>query len=121
MSQSDIDKLDRLSSLLDSKYRIPGTSIRFGWDAILGIIPGAGDFLIAAPSAYLVYKAYSLGVRKRTLVRMGFNVGLDFFLGSIPLAGDVFDLFYKANRRNFAILRKELTDRSDEFPDSNPY
>lgn len=113
MSQSEIDKLDRLSSLLDNKYRIPGTPIRFGWDAILGIIPGVGDLMIIAPSGYLVYKAYSLGVRKRTLARMGVNVGLDFFIGSIPLLGDVFDLFYKANRRNFAILRKELVARSE--------
>lgn len=105
---SEIEKLDKLSDMLDSHYRIPGTGIRFGWDAILGLVPFVGDVASLGPSGYLVYKAWSLGARKRTIVKMGLNTGLDFFIGSVPLLGDVFDMFYKANRRNFSILRREL-------------
>lgn len=108
---AEIEKLDRLSTMLDSKYRIPGTPIRFGWDALMGLIPGIGDLASLGPSAYLIYRAYSLGARKRTIGRMAANTGLDFFIGAVPVLGDAFDLFYKANNRNFALLRNELVDR----------
>jgi len=108
----EIEKLDRLSTLLDSRFRIPGTPIRFGWDSILGLIPGAGDLASLGPSAYLIYKGYRLGARKRTILRMSANTGLDFVVGAVPLLGDVFDLVFKANNRNFALLRKELADSS---------
>ncbi|MFL4468594.1 DUF4112 domain-containing protein [Tateyamaria armeniaca] len=108
MSRAEIEKLDRLSSLLDSRFRIPGTPIRFGLDSILGLIPGVGDLASLGPSAYLVYKGYRLGARKRTIIRMSANTGLDFVVGAVPVLGDVFDLVFKANNRNFALLRKEL-------------
>lgn len=108
----EIEKLDRLSTLLDSRFRIPGTPIRFGWDSILGLIPGAGDLASLGPSAYLIYRGHRLGARKRTILRMTANTGLDFIVGAVPLLGDVFDLVFKANNRNFALLRKELADGS---------
>ena len=108
----EIEKLDRLSTLLDSRFRIPGTPIRFGWDSILGLIPGAGDLASLGPSAYLIYRGYRLGARKRTILRMTANTGLDFIVGAVPVLGDVFDLVFKANNRNFALLRKELADGS---------
>ena len=108
MSQIEIDKLDRLSTMLDSRFRIPGTPIRFGWDALLGLIPGVGDVASLGPSAFLIYRAHKLGARKRTIGRMSINTGLDFFIGAVPVLGDAFDLFFKANNRNFALLRKEL-------------
>lgn len=111
MSAAEIERLDRLSTLLDSRYRIPGIPIRFGWDFLLGLIPGVGDVASLGPSAYLIYKAYSLGARKRTIGRMAVNTGLDFVIGAVPVLGDIFDVFYKANNRNFALLRKELADR----------
>lgn len=110
MSQSEIEKLDKLATYLDSRYRIPGTNMRFGWDAIFGVLPFVGDVATLGPSSYLVFKAWKLGARKRTIVRMGMNTGLDFLIGSVPLVGDVFDMVYKANRRNFAILRRELSE-----------
>jgi len=112
MARSDIEKLDRLSTMLDSSYRIPFTPIRFGWDFLLGLIPGVGDVATLAPSAFLIYRAYRLGVRKRTIGRMSVNTGLDFFVGAVPVLGDAFDLFFKANDRNFALLRTELEDRA---------
>lgn len=106
--RSEIEKLDGLSALLDSRYRIPGTPIRFGWDSLIGLIPGVGDIASLGPSAYLIYCANKLGVRKRTIGRMAANTGLDFFVGAIPLLGDAFDLVFKANNRNFALMRNEL-------------
>jgi len=106
----EVEKLDRLSTLLDSRFRIPGTPIRFGWDSILGLVPGAGDLASLGPSAYLIYQGYRLGARKRTILRMSANTGLDFVIGAVPVLGDIFDLVFKANNRNFALLRKELAD-----------
>ncbi len=107
---SEIEKLDRLSTLLDSRFRIPGTPIRFGWDSLLGLILGAGDLASLGPSAYLIYKVYRLGARKQKILRMTANTGLDFVVGAVPILGDVFDLAFKANNRNYALLRKELSD-----------
>ncbi|WP_299869896.1 DUF4112 domain-containing protein [uncultured Roseobacter sp.] len=115
----EIEKLDRLSTLLDSRFRIPGTPIRFGWDSLLALIPGAGDLASLGPSAYLIYKGYRLGARKRTILRMTANTGLDFVVGTIPILGDVFDLAFKANNRNFALLRKELSDASAKPKDTS--
>ena len=112
MSQAEIDKLDRLSTILDSRYRVPGTPIRFGWDAILGLIPGVGDIASLGPSVFLIYKAHRLGARKRTIAKMSVNTGCDFFIGAVPVLGDAFDLLFKANNRNFLLLRKELERRS---------
>ncbi len=113
MLQSELDQLDRLSTLLDAKYRIPFTPIRFGWDSLLGLIPGVGDVAALGPSAYLIVKAARLGARKRTIGRMAVNTGLDFTIGAVPLIGDLFDLFFKANNRNFALLRDELSRTVD--------
>jgi hypothetical protein len=101
-------QLDRFSSLFDSKFRIPGTGIRFGWDSILGLVPGAGDLAAFGPAAYLLYRGHAMGARKRTVARMALNSGLDLTLGAVPLFGDVFDLFFKANNRNVALLRRDL-------------
>ena len=112
MSQSEIEKLDRLATMLDSRFRIPGTPIRFGWDSILGLVPGLGDVVTLGPSAFLIFKAYQMGARKRTIGRMSVNTGLDFVVGAVPIVGDVFDMAFKANKRNFALLRAELSDRT---------
>lgn len=108
VSPSEIENLDRLSTLLDARYRIPFTPIRFGWDVIFGLIPGVGDLAMLAPSVYLIYKANALGVRKRTIGRMAVNTGLDFTIGAVPVLGDLFDLVFKANNRNFVLLKSDL-------------
>jgi len=108
LTKRDLEHLDRLSGLLDSKYRIPGTPIRFGWDSILGLIPGVGDAASLLPSGYLIFKARRLGARKRTIGRMAINTGLDVVIGAIPILGDIFDLAFKANNRNINLLKSEL-------------
>lgn len=104
-----VARLDRLSKKLDSNFTLPGTKIRFGWDSILGLIPGVGDVVTAGPAGLMIYEAHRLGARKRVLARMGWNTGVDLVIGGIPIIGDAFDLFFKAHRKNIALLKSELS------------
>lgn len=103
-----LEQLHRLADTMDSLFRIPGTSIRVGLDSIVGLIPGIGDALALAPAGYIIANAAQMGVPRRTLMRMAANVGIDALIGSIPLVGDLFDIGWKGNRRNVALLRKHL-------------
>lgn len=102
------ERLNRLAYLLDERFSIPGTNWRFGLDAIIGLIPGLGDLVTSAISAYIVSEAHRLGASRVMLLRMSWNVILDTLLGSIPLAGDVFDIGWKANRRNVNLLMRHI-------------
>ncbi len=115
MSDHDIEKLDRLARWLDAKYRIPGTPFRFGYDSLIGLVPGVGDSVMLLPGIYLIAKARRLGVRKSTLWRMAGNTALDFVIGAVPLFGDVFDATFKSNIRNIALLRQDLVSRPEQF------
>ncbi|MFC6490400.1 DUF4112 domain-containing protein [Nitratireductor sp. GCM10026969] len=101
-------EMERLAGLLDSRWRIPGTPIRFGIDAVAGLIPGIGDAATGIVSAYLLYRAARMGVPRTTLAAMGGNVLLDVVFGAIPLLGSVFDVFFKANNRNIRLLQRHL-------------
>lgn len=94
----------KLARLFDSNFRLPGTSWYFGWDAIIGLIPGAGDLISAAMSLYIVKLATSLNVPKRVRIWMCVNLLVDFVVGSIPLLGDLFDAGFKANIRNVRLI-----------------
>ncbi len=100
------ENLDMLSHLLDDFLRIPGTNIRFGLDGIIGLIPGIGDVLGAMASWIIILAAWLRGVPKVTLVRMLVNVAIGTIIGSVPVLGDAFDIAWKANRRNFALLQR---------------
>ncbi len=121
MSDRDIEELDRLARWLDAKYRIPGTSFRFGYDSLIGLLPGVGDSVMLLPGIYLMAKARRLGVRKATLWRMAGNTALDFVIGAVPLLGDVFDATFKANLRNIALVREDLVSRSERLERDAPY
>jgi hypothetical protein len=97
-------RLQRVAELLDTAVGIPGTRFRFGFDSIVGLIPGIGDSATALVSLWLVYEAHKLGLPRAKLLRMLGNVGVDAAVGSVPLLGDVFDLFWKSNRRNWHII-----------------
>jgi hypothetical protein len=103
-----IAEFERVSRLLDSQWRIPGTSMRFGIDPLVGLVPGLGDVATGLVSAYIVLMAKRLGLPNHVMARMVGNVALDVVVGSIPLLGSVFDLFYKANRRNFRLLQEHV-------------
>ena len=110
-----VARLDALSRLLDSAFPIPGTNQRVGIDALLGLIPGIGDLVSTALSSYLIWEARQLGLPRWKIARMIGNVAADTVLGAIPFAGDVFDVFFRANRRNMKILRDHL-ERTGALP-----
>jgi hypothetical protein len=106
----DDENLDLLSHLLDDWFRIPGTSIRFGLDGIVGIIPGVGDAMGGIASCILILAAWMRGVSYVTLARMLANWGIEVLLGTVPVLGNLFDIGWKANRRNYALLTGSLAD-----------
>lgn len=101
-------RLDSLARLLDEAVRVPGTNVRFGLDSVLGLLPGAGDWAGAVLSALLVLEGARLGAPAPVIARMVLNVGIDALLGVVPLVGDLFDVGWKANVRNLALLRGAL-------------
>ena len=100
-----IARLDALASLLDTAILIPGTNVRFGLDAMIGLVPGVGDVVTTLLSLYIVKEARALGAPRHLILRMLGNVALDSMVGAVPLAGDVFDVMWRANRRNMNLLR----------------
>jgi hypothetical protein len=100
--------LDVLSHLLDDFLRIPGTQIRFGLDGIIGLIPGIGDVIGAMASWIIILAAWLRGVPRVTLARMLANVAIETIVGTVPILGDAFDIAWKANRKNFALLERSV-------------
>ena len=113
LSQGEIEaslaRLRTLARIMDSAFAVPGTSVRMGLDALLGIIPVAGDLLGQLISSYLIWEAKRLGVSRFTLWRMVANSAIDTVTGFIPVAGDAFDVAFRANSRNLALLEAHLT------------
>jgi hypothetical protein len=106
----DDENLDLLSHVLDDWFRIPGTTIRFGLDGIVGFIPGVGDAIGGIASCVIIIAAWVRGVSYVTLARMLANWGIEVLLGTVPVLGNLFDIAWKANRRNYALLTGSLAD-----------
>ena len=104
----DVERVRALAKMLDAAVRIPGTNIRFGIDSIMGLVPGLGDLGGAALSGYIVLAAARQGVPVPVLTRMLLNLGVDTLVGTVPLVGDLFDVGYKANLRNAALLERHV-------------
>jgi hypothetical protein len=102
------ENLDLLSRVLDSWFRIPGTSMRFGIDGIIGLVPGVGDILAGLAACIIILAAWARGAPYVTIARMLVNLALDVIIGTVPLFGDIFDIAWKANRRNYALLTRHL-------------
>jgi hypothetical protein len=100
--------LEQLGRLMDSQFEIPGTGIRFGLDALIGLIPGLGDVAGGLVSLYIVGSAARYGVSRVTIARMALNLAGDALLGSLPVVGDLFDVGFKANNRNVALLQRHV-------------
>lgn len=98
--------LRQLADLLDSRFRVPGTNIRFGIDPILALIPGIGDLTSPAFTVALLVQALYQGVPRVIMLRMMLNAGVDALIGAIPIVGAVGDIFYRANLRNLALLER---------------
>jgi hypothetical protein len=108
----DASDIEKLAVWLDQRFRIPGLGWRFGFDSIIGLVPGVGDGLTALLSLYIIARAGQLGASPWLMARMGWNVLLDSVLGSIPLVGDLFDLGFKSNARNVRLLLRHIEARS---------
>jgi len=106
--EAAIKRLERFSKITDSSIGVPFTKFKFGIDALIGLIPVAGDVVGVALSSYVLLEAHKVGAGKRAKLKMLINILIDFFGGVIPLFGDFFDAYFKANTRNTAILKEEL-------------
>jgi hypothetical protein len=103
-----LERLRRITTLLDNAIPIPGTKYRVGLDPILGLIPGVGDAVGTAMAGYIMVEAIRFGVPRSMLVRMLLNIGVDTAFGAVPGLGDVFDFVWKADAKNLALLHEHL-------------
>jgi uncharacterized protein DUF4112 len=109
------ERLDRIASLLDIAFVMPGTNVHFGVEAVLRLVPGIGDAAASLLSCYLLYEARRLGVPKLLVARMAANVAFEGLIGTVPLLGDAFDVYFRANRRNIALLRRHFEGPPDDL------
>ena len=113
LASSEVDRLRRLATLLDSSIPLPG-GLRVGIDGFIGLVPFVGDVIGASLSTYIVIKAAQLGATTILLLRMMLNVLVELIVGAVPLIGDLFDFAWKANNRNMALLDQHLPRASRE-------
>ena len=104
--------LESLSRYLDDWVKIPVVGWRFGLDALIGLIPNVGDAATSLASFYILLQGVKYGVPKITLLRMAFNIGLDYVVGAIPFLGDLFDFFWKSNKQNIDLIRERGTGKN---------
>ncbi|MEP6518105.1 DUF4112 domain-containing protein [Microcoleus vaginatus] len=105
---ASLRRLRRISHVLDNAIPIPGTKYRIGLDPILGLIPGGGDLISSIFAGYVVFKSAQLGVPQETLVKMATNIVFDTVAGTVPVAGDLLDVAWKANVKNIELLDAHL-------------
>jgi hypothetical protein len=103
-----VARLEALARLMDGAFIVPGTSIRMGLDALIGLIPVAGDVIAGLISTYLIWEARQLGAPKWLIARMMANTLLDTVVGAVPVVGDAFDVMFRANMKNMALLRQHV-------------
>lgn len=111
----NLNRIRRISHLMDTAFKIPGIGLKVGWDPIIGLIPGAGDLIATAISAYIIFLAARFRLPAGLLAKMVFNIGLEAVIGAIPLLGDIFDAFYKSNARNLELLEHHLQNQTPEL------
>jgi len=114
--QESVARLEMLARLMDGAFVLPGTTIRFGLDGIIGLIPVAGDMVAGLVSAFLIWEARQLGAPNWLIARMLANTILDTTIGAIPVVGDAFDVLFRANMKNVALLRRHLEKKGYAHP-----
>ncbi len=112
MNQKELQELEELAKWMDDRFVIPGTSIRFGLDSVFGLIPGVGDTGTLFVTLYLAEKAKQHSLPQKVRRQMYWNAMVDWMIGIVPLVGDLFDLGWKANRRNIALLRQHIEEKN---------
>lgn len=111
---AQLRRIEKLAHLFDARFEIPGTKIRFGWDGLIGLLPGVGDTLTLLPQLYLVFEALRLKLGRATLVKMLLNVLIDWLVGTIPVLGDLFDVAFKSNLRNAKLVAEGIRKKRAE-------
>jgi hypothetical protein len=101
-------RLDAFATLLDAAFVVPGTNVRLGLDAILGLVPGIGDTISTLMALWILREAHVLGAPRRVLLRMAGNIAIDTMAGAVPVIGDLADVAIRANLRNVRLLRDHL-------------
>ncbi len=107
-----LKRLSRIARTMDTAIKIPFIKTRLGADALLGLVPGAGDMVGLLVSGYVLAEAWRLGAPGRLLVKMAGNVAMDTGLGAVPILGDIFDVYFKSNTRNLTLLMNHLGDEA---------
>jgi Domain of unknown function (DUF4112) len=110
-TEQSLARLEAMAKLMDSAFVIPGTKIRMGLDGLIGLVPVAGDLVAGLVSTYLIWEARQLGASRWVIGRMMANTALDTLVGAVPLVGDAFDVLFRANMKNMALLRRHLEKR----------
>ena len=112
-----LKRISRLARVMDTAIRIPVVGVRFGADSVMGLIPGVGDAAGGLIGLFIINEARKLGLPNHKLLRMVGNVGLDVAVGAVPLLGDVFDVYFKAHRRNADMILDHFPEhRADVDP-----
>ena len=106
--RSALRRIRSLSVLMDSAFELPLIKKRVGLDSIIGLVPGIGDGVGMLFSAYIIFEAAKLGAPKTALGKMALNVAIETIVGSVPLLGDIFDAYWKANMKNLDLLERHL-------------
>ncbi|MBD2232981.1 DUF4112 domain-containing protein [Phormidium tenue] len=115
----NLNRIRRISRLMDTAFKIPVLGLKVGWDPVLGLIPGLGDLIATAVSAYVIVLAARFGLPRGILAQMVLNIGLEAVVGTVPLVGDLFDAFYKSNVRNLKLLEAHLQCESTELEEAD--
>lgn len=115
-----LNRIRRLSRLMDTAIRIPGIGLRIGLDPIIGLVPGLGDLISTGFSAYIIYQAARFNLPKQAIGWMIFNISLEAIVGAVPLVGDLFDAVYKSNIRNLKLLEAHLQASEPELSEVDP-
>lgn len=112
-----VARLKQLEAKLDRRFSVLG--VKFGYDGIVGLIPGVGDIVTGALGLYLILEAHRLGARRWTMLRMLLNWAIDFGVGAVPVVGDIFDIAFKSNSRNIRLLIADLERRATKLREAN--
>ncbi len=108
--KSAIANVESMAKWMDSRFTIPGTNIKFGFDALIGLVPGVGDFATLFISGYMITILAKNGASRLLVARMALNIVIDAVLGSVPILGDIFDVAFKANIRNTKLMREHYVE-----------
>ncbi len=106
--ETKVRAVESLARLMDSQFPLPGTKLNIGLDAIIGLIPGIGDTISLSIAGYIIMQSARLGVGSRIIIQMIINIFIDWLIGLIPIIGDFFDIGWKGNLKNAALLREHI-------------